>query len=143
MLAQILKDETLHGILLDIGMPVMHRNNRFNCRILISNGKILLVRPKLWLADDGNYREARWFIPWGRPNHVEDLYLPRMIAKIQGSQKIRIGDAIISTPDTCVGAETCEELWCPQSPHSNMGLNGVEIFTVCSVDPTMEACPNS
>ncbi|ORX95960.1 carbon-nitrogen hydrolase, partial [Clohesyomyces aquaticus] len=129
MLLDILKDPTCHGILLDLGMPVMHRNNRFNCRIIALDGKILLIRPKLWLANDGNYREMRHFIPWGRPTHVEDYYLPRMIASVQGSQKVPIGDAVISTPDTCFGAETCEELFTPNSPHNAMGLNGVEIFT--------------
>ncbi|KAF2193783.1 putative glutamine-dependent NAD(+) synthetase [Zopfia rhizophila CBS 207.26] len=129
MCLMILTDETCNDILLDIGMPVIHRNNRFNCRIIALNGKILLIRPKLWLANDGNYREMRYFIPWDRPTHVEEYYLPRMIAKVQGSQKVPIGDAVISTPDTCFGAETCEELFTPNSPHNTMGLNGVEIFT--------------
>lgn len=31
--------------------------------------------------------------------------------------------------DTCIGCETCEELFTPRSPHNDMGLNGVEIFT--------------
>jgi NAD+ synthase (glutamine-hydrolysing) len=43
----------------DIGMPVIHRNLRFNCRVLAINSKILLIRPKIWLANDGNYREMR------------------------------------------------------------------------------------
>ena len=34
------------------------RNLRLNCRILALDGKILLIRPKLWLANDGNYRSA-------------------------------------------------------------------------------------
>ncbi|PSN73580.1 glutamine-dependent NAD(+) synthetase with GAT domain-containing protein [Corynespora cassiicola Philippines] len=129
MLLQILTDKSCHGILLDIGMPVIHRNNRFNCRIIALDGKIILIRPKLYLANDGNYREMRYFIPWNRPTHVEEFYLPRMIAQQQGSLKVPIGDAVISTPDTCIGAETCEELFTPRSPHNDMGLNGVEIFT--------------
>ncbi|KAF2465588.1 glutamine-dependent NAD(+) synthetase with GAT domain-containing protein [Lindgomyces ingoldianus] len=129
MLLNILNDASCHSILLDIGMPVIHRNNRFNSRIIALNGKIILIRPKLWLANDGNYREMRYFIPWGRPTHVEEYYLPRLIANVQGSQKVPIGDAVISTPDTCFGAETCEELFTPNSPHNAMGLNGVEIFT--------------
>lgn len=36
----------------------MYRNLRPNCRILALDGKILLIRPKLWLANDGNYRLA-------------------------------------------------------------------------------------
>jgi NAD+ synthase (glutamine-hydrolysing) len=31
----------------------------YNCRVLILNGRILLIRPKLALANDGNYRETR------------------------------------------------------------------------------------
>lgn len=62
----------------------------------------------------------RHFIPWGRPQYVEDYYLPQMIQKIQGSVKVPIGDAVLSTPDTCIGMETCEELFCPQSPHIEM-----------------------
>ena len=60
MLYRLLTDESCHGILLDIGMPVVHRNNRFNCRIICLNGQILLIRPKLWLAEDGNVMIVRW-----------------------------------------------------------------------------------
>lgn len=35
--------------------PLTHKNNNFNCRIIIYNGKILLIRPKMWMANDGNY----------------------------------------------------------------------------------------
>ena len=57
MMETLLANEECHGILLDVGMPVMHRNNRFNCRIIALDGKILFIRPKLYLANDGNYRE--------------------------------------------------------------------------------------
>uniref|UniRef100_A0A673W8E6 Glutamine-dependent NAD(+) synthetase n=1 Tax=Salmo trutta TaxID=8032 RepID=A0A673W8E6_SALTR len=30
---------------------------------------------------------------------------------------------------TCIGSEICAELWNPRSPHVDMGLDGVEIFT--------------
>ncbi|KAI5799261.1 hypothetical protein DFH27DRAFT_560123 [Peziza echinospora] len=129
VLAQILQHEECQDILLDIGMPVIHRSNRYNCRIIVLNKKILLIRPKLWLANDGNYREMRYFTPWSRPRHVEDHYLPRMITEITGQGIVPFGDAVISTPDTCFGAETCEELFTPDSPHIAMGLDGVEIFT--------------
>lgn len=31
----------------------------YNCRVLLLDGKVLLIRPKLHLANDGNYRETR------------------------------------------------------------------------------------
>ena len=59
--------------------------------------------------------------------------------------KVPFGDAVVSTVDTCIGVELCEELFTPAryfchatyaehllmtcSPHILMGLDGVEIFT--------------
>ncbi|KAK0515479.1 hypothetical protein JMJ35_001513 [Cladonia borealis] len=128
MLARILDDKECYGCLLDIGAPVMHRNLRLNCRILALDGKILLIRPKLWLANDGNYREMRYFTPW-REGLCEDFILPRSMQPRQGAVRVPIGDMILSTADTCIGAETCEELFTPDGPHIHMGLQGVEIFT--------------
>lgn len=129
MLRRILLDETCHDILLDIGMPVNHRNQHFNCRVLCLDGKILMIRPKMWLANDGNYREMRHFTPWLRPRQTEEFHLPRMMQNLQGSTHVIFGDAVVSTPDTCFGAETCEELFTPQAPHIAMSLDGVEIIT--------------
>lgn len=129
MYVSLLTNPETHGILLDIGMPILHKNVRYNCRILSYDGKILLIRPKLWLANDGNYREMRFFTPWQRARYVETYVLPRMIQKITGQVTVDFGDAVISTLDTVIGAETCEELFTPQSPHIGMSLDGVEIIT--------------
>lgn len=32
-----------------------HNNNNFNCRVICLDGKILMIRPKMWMANDGNY----------------------------------------------------------------------------------------
>lgn len=129
MLSKILTDTSLHGILLDIGLPVMHRGCRYNCRAIILDGKLLCLRPKIYLANDGNFRENRFFTPWNRPRYVEQYNLPPQIQQHQGTRQVPIGDVILSLNDTTVAAETCEELFTPQAPHINMGLNGVEIFT--------------
>lgn len=47
MLVRILSDEDCHGILLDIGLPVTHRNVNYNCRVVCLDGKILFIRPKM------------------------------------------------------------------------------------------------
>ncbi|KAI9731897.1 MAG: glutamine-dependent NAD(+) synthetase [Cirrosporium novae-zelandiae] len=129
MYAQIISDERVSDILLDIGMPVRHRNVRYNTRIISYNKKILLIRPKKYLAGDGNYYEMRWFTPWLKDRHVEDYYLESIVSKITGQRVVPFGDALISSLDTCLGAETCEELFCPDPPHAQMGLAGCEIFT--------------
>uniref|UniRef100_A0A093VFF4 Glutamine-dependent NAD(+) synthetase n=1 Tax=Talaromyces marneffei PM1 TaxID=1077442 RepID=A0A093VFF4_TALMA len=129
MLERILTDESCNDILLDIGMPIQHRNIRYNCRVICLNGKILLIRPKMFLANDGNYREMRHFTPWCQPQKTEQYHLPRRIQRLQGATHVTFGDAVVSTPDTCIGAETCEELFTPDSPHTQMSLDGVEVIT--------------
>lgn len=59
----------------------MHKSVKYNCRVIIADGKIVLIRPKMYLANDGNYREMRYFAPWP-PKKVEQYYLPRMIQQI-------------------------------------------------------------
>lgn len=54
--------------------------------------------------------------------------MPRMISKVSGQTTVPFGDAVISTRDTCIGFEICEELWNPASSHIAMALDGVEII---------------
>lgn len=72
---------------------------------------------------------GRWFTPWAKPRYVETYYLERSVGEITGQTTVPIGDAVLSTIDTCIGAETCEELFTPNNPGIMMGLAGVEIFT--------------
>lgn len=134
MYSQILANEETYGILLDIGMPIIHKNKRYNCRVLSYDGKVLLIRPKLFLANDGNYREMRYFTPWLKPRYVENFQLPRIVQNISHQDPsehgiVQFGDMVIATKDTVIGAETCEELFTPDAPHIDMCLDGVEIIT--------------
>ncbi|KAJ1655688.1 glutamine-dependent NAD(+) synthetase [Dispira simplex] len=129
VLAEILKSPECHDIVLDIGMPVSHRDVHYNCRLVLWNGKVLLIRPKMYMANDGNYRELRWFTPWTKLRTVEDHHLPECVRRVTGQDTVPFGDAVVQTQDTCVGIELCEELFTPQSPHINMFLDGVDIIT--------------
>ena len=127
-LACILKGGHTDGILCDIGMPVMHKNVRYNCRVFVLNGEILLIRPKMILASDGNYREHRWFTAWTHGWRTEAYTLPREIRALTVNHKVPIGIAGIATADTLLASETCEELFVPMSPHIQFGNAGVEII---------------
>ncbi|XP_030056591.1 LOW QUALITY PROTEIN: glutamine-dependent NAD(+) synthetase [Microcaecilia unicolor] len=129
VLAKLLESPVTQDIICDVGMPVLHKNVRYNCRVIFLNKKILLIRPKMALANGGNYRELRWFTPWSKARQVEEYFLPRMIQKLTGQETVTFGDAVIATKDTCIGSEICEELWAPNSPHIAMGLDGIEIVT--------------
>uniref|UniRef100_A0A4W6CZ20 Glutamine-dependent NAD(+) synthetase n=1 Tax=Lates calcarifer TaxID=8187 RepID=A0A4W6CZ20_LATCA len=129
VLKKLLESPITKDIICDVGMPIMHHNVRYNCRVLFLNRKILLIRPKMLMANHGIYREVRWFSPWNQLRKVEEYFLPRMIQEVTGQNTVPIGDCVLSTKDTCIGTEICAELWNPRSPHIEMGLDGVEIFT--------------
>eukprot|EP00928_Gymnodinium_smaydae_P098103 TRINITY_DN9046_c0_g5_i1.p1 TRINITY_DN9046_c0_g5~~TRINITY_DN9046_c0_g5_i1.p1 ORF type:complete len:796 (-),score=201.07 TRINITY_DN9046_c0_g5_i1:86-2389(-) len=133
-LADLLSGGFTDGILCDIGMPVMHRNVPYNCRVWCVNGKICGIRPKIFMANDGNYREMRWFTPWfiepTKPGfgELEEHFLPGAIREITGQDKVPFGIFAVATPDTCLATETCEELFTPDAPHIKLSLDGVEII---------------
>lgn len=58
MLGKILQSDVAKGIICDIGMPISHKSSNYNCRVIICNGKIAMIRPKMWMANDGNYVRA-------------------------------------------------------------------------------------
>ncbi|CAG5125956.1 unnamed protein product, partial [Candidula unifasciata] len=128
VLARIIANPDCQDILCDVGMPVMHKNVTYNCRVFFLNKKILLIRPKIMLANEGNYREPRWFTAWTKLKETEDHFLPRMLQEITGQRTVPFGDAVLSTYDTCIGAEICEEMWNPKSRHIELALDGVEII---------------
>ena len=52
--------------------PIIHNSVAYNCRVFFLNGKILLIRPKIMLADDDNYRERRYFTGWSKMKKIEE-----------------------------------------------------------------------
>lgn len=133
-LAAILSSGSTNGILCDVGMPVMHRNVPYNCRVICLNSQIVGIRPKFLLANDGNYREMRYFTPWfidpAKPGlgEIQQYYLPVRIQEITGQQTVPMGIFAISALDTALSFETCEELFTPNAPHIQLSLDGVEII---------------
>lgn len=128
-LASILDSDLTDDILCDIGCPIMHNNVRYNCRVFCLNRQIVYIRPKCNLADDGNYRERRFFTSWKVLDKLVEHKVSDAIFAVTGRRSVPMGVAAISTRETMLASEMCEELWTAQSPHIHMALAGVEIFT--------------
>lgn len=129
VLATLLREGYTDDLLVDFGMPVMHRGVRYNCRVFALDRRVLLIRPKLFLANDGNYRETRHFSTWKHPRSVEDHELPVLMRKVAGQARCTFGDAVLVLRDATLASETCEELFTPASPHAALSLAGVEIVS--------------
>lgn len=127
-LKEILVGDWTDGMLCSIGMPVIKGSERYNCQVLCFNRKIIMIRPKMWLANDGNYRELRWFTAWKHKDQLVDFQLPSEIAEAVLQQSVPFGYGYVRFLDTAVAAEVCEELFTPIPPHAELALNGVEVF---------------
>ena len=135
VVAEILEDQDLYGIVIDIGLPIIHRGVLFNCRCVVLDGNIKLIRPKMTLASEGQFRENRYFTAWPR-RRVDEFTLPEQIANIVGKKTVCIGDAIMAFQDMLVGWESCEELFQERVPHSDLYLiESVDL--VSTLDPLL------
>lgn len=95
VLLELIKAPECQDIIGDVGMPVVHLGVRYNCRVIFYNQKLLLIRPKKFLANDGNYREMRWFSPWVRDNVIEDHRLPAFVASAINQDTVSFGDGVL------------------------------------------------
>lgn len=128
VLAQILSTDATDDILTVIGLPLIHEGVRYNCDAYVLNRKIVGLRPKKFLADDGNYREPRWFTSWDKDRQVEDYNLPPILQAVTGQKTVTIGDFLVETNDTILGTEKCEEMFTAKNPGVDMALDGAELL---------------
>jgi len=117
------------NMIVAVGCPIMHRDVRYNCTVFFGNGKIFLIRPKTILADDGNYREARWFTPWLKEG-LEEFYFDDNDDMHYPEEKggIPFGVGVVNCNGILIGAEICEELWVSDNIGAKMFLAGVDIL---------------
>ena len=130
VLKDLIEHDVCQGILLDVGMPVLHRSVLYNCRVVVQDKTILYIRPKMSMANDGLFREARYFTPWQARGQCISFPLPEIL-KHAGDQhgQVRFGDCVLAAKDTMIGIEMCEELFTPDNPSTHLALDGVEIIT--------------
>ena len=137
-LTELLWRGATDDLLCDFGMPCLFRGARYNCRFLCLNRRILLVRPKLALADNGNYRESRYFTAYQphcnsqNSNKEETIVLPTMFQEKFGQCTAPFGIQALRFPQDgggglSIGCESCEELWTPAATHIAQALQGVEL----------------
>jgi NAD+ synthase (glutamine-hydrolysing) len=97
--------------------------------VVCLNREILLIRPKLDLADDGNYREKRFFTPWKHGYTLFEYMLPEILQQQQKRNTVPFGVGMIRTLDnTVIAIEICEELWSSRSPHIDFATAGAHII---------------
>ena len=129
-LASLLDAGATDGLLCDFGLNLRFESAQYNCRVFALNRRILLIRPKMALADNGNYRESRYFAQWPRDRSSATMLLPaRLRAACAGQADAPFGYGCVQLASgLTIGSEICEELWSPDAPHVDQALRGVDVI---------------
>jgi NAD+ synthase (glutamine-hydrolysing) len=107
------------GMIVSIGLPVMHCNALFNCACLAVDGRIAGFVAKRFLCGDGLHYEPRWFKPW--PRGVVD-------ALVLDGRQYPIGDMVFNCGGIKIGFEICEDAWVAARPGGEMSPHGIDLI---------------
>ena len=125
-------------IIIAIGCPIIHKDVKYNTCIFLYRGEIVLIRPKTILADNGNYREERWFTAWPLNKYDTFSYYNTSNSSSSSSANATlsndtkevecpIGVSIINYNGILIAAEICEELWTTNNLYTKLYLSGCDI----------------
>ena len=125
-----------------VGAPVRFRGRLYNCAIVLRNGNIKGIVPKIWLPNYNEFYEARWFSS-GR-DFLSPYVQPTGRYLVNGKDTVREGwcaeigyagfrcnispNLIFEIGKTSFGIEICEDMWAPVPPSSYLALAGARII---------------
>ena len=124
-----------------VGAPVRYADRLYNCAVVIRNGNIKGIVPKIYMPSYGEYYESRWFSS-GKdfldgPSSSAGRFL------VNGKDTVREGfhaeteyagfrcnispDMLFRIGKTVFAVELCEDLWTPVPPSSYHALAGAQL----------------
>jgi len=107
------------GIIVAVGLPVLHENRIYNAVCLLVNGEIKGFVPKRFLANDGIHYESRWFQAW-QLGIIDQIKI--------ADQLYPMGDLYFDCSGIKIGFEICEEAWVAQRPGIRLAESGVDVI---------------
>ena len=125
-----------------VGAPVRFRGRLYNCAVVIRNGGIKGIVPKIYLPTYAEFDEGRWFASGSdflSPTNqvtgrfVDDgrnYYRDGFDSVIKyGSQKCNISPNLLFTVGKATfGIEICEDFWAPIPPSSFLAPSGAQVI---------------
>lgn len=120
-LKEIIKYTSGKNIVAAVGMPVPFYNSLYNCAVVIGNGRIYGIVPKIHLANYNEFYEKRWFASGSDFKSCQNIDFCGFETTI-GSQIFALGGGAV------LGLELCEDLWVPTPPSGSLTLSGANII---------------
>ena len=119
-LAEILIESEDISTVAIIGIAIFFKNRLFNSAVIIQNGKILGVIPKIYIPNTKEFYEKRQFTS-GRDIKNETINII--------NQEVPFGvDLLFNYKEILFGVEICEDLWAISPPSFDMARSGANII---------------
>ena len=110
-----------------VGVPIAFGNHLYNCGVLLGDGQIIGVVPKIYLPNYNEFYEARWFASGSEIKPGSRI----SFGELGGTkyENILFGQNLLfDFEGVTIGIEICEDLWVPMPPSSRMALAGANII---------------
>ncbi|MGM9758856.1 MAG: NAD(+) synthase [Parabacteroides sp.] len=103
-----------------VGAPLVSGNQLINAAIVFQAGTILGVVPKTYLPNYREFQEKRWF------TSATDLLADTIEI---GGHSYPMGNGLLfQSGEMVMGVETCEDLWVPLPPSTELALAGANVI---------------
>ena len=115
-----LRDEMPEGVTAVVGAPLRMEEGLYNCAVVVTKGRIHGAVPKVYLPNNNEFYEKRWFRSGdGLPM---DAWLPDL-------PEVPVSSMLFDSADGVrFGVELCEDLWSPLPPSTFLALSGAEVI---------------
>ena len=120
---QYILDETKDlDTVIVIGMPLVIRNDLYNCALVLHRGDILGAVPKTYIPNYHEFYEGRHF----KSGRDLDEYITLCDQEIHVTTEQIFED--VNHPWLKIGVEICEDVWAPHTPSTDACLNGATLI---------------
>ncbi len=113
------------GTAVVVGAPVRIADRLYNCALVLKDGRLEGIVPKIFMPAYNEFYETRWFAS-GRDflSGRSDCALTRYAGQETAVSPLQL----FGTGDTVFAIEICEDLWTPVPPSSHHALAGAEVI---------------
>ena len=110
-----------------VGAPLTHCNRLYNCAVLLGDGQVIGIVPKIYLPNYNEFYESRWFASGTEIKPGSRISLGELGGTSYNN--INFGtNYLFDFEGVTVGIEICEDLWVPMPPSSRMALAGANVI---------------
>lgn len=111
------------GIAVFVGLPLRSfSGSLYNVAALLSNAEKILIYPKTFIPNYGEFYEKRWFMPFEASCGCNEQMFDWPVGGL-----LKINDDSGFT-GAVLAAEVCEDAWVPLSPSTVFCLNGANVI---------------